>query len=194
MNFAVHPPWMNILGLLGRGFEPRATLQQSDALSTGPCLTPVFFSETFSKFATVNLYKKYFLWHPIGGNGASSEGRPEEKKGATTGPPPPFPAPRPDIDKYLLDPGFQYVDFAQRDKQNAFPTFRIQVPGNTGVFFAVADPELHGSASFSVIFRIRIHAQSSWIRIRPTMCGIHFNLKPSRKKKIMDKGNCQHMH
>jgi hypothetical protein len=80
------------------------------------------------------------MWHPVGGNGASSEGRPEEKKGATAGPPPLSAAPRPDIDKYLLDPAFQYVDFAQRDKQNAFPTFRIQVPGDTSVFSAVADP------------------------------------------------------
>ena len=29
-----------ILGVLGRGFEPRATLQQPGALSTGPCPTP----------------------------------------------------------------------------------------------------------------------------------------------------------
>jgi hypothetical protein len=102
---------------------------------------PSFFSETFSKFATVNLYKKYFFGHPVGGSGSSSEGRPEEKKGATAGPPPHLAAPRPDIDKYLLDPAFQYVDFAQRDKQNAFPTFRIQVPGDTSVTFAVADPD-----------------------------------------------------
>jgi hypothetical protein len=32
-----------ILGVLGRGFEPRATLQQPDALSTGPCPTPKLF-------------------------------------------------------------------------------------------------------------------------------------------------------
>jgi hypothetical protein len=52
---------------------------------------------------------------------ATSGGHQEEK---TKGDPA---AALPDISKFLLDPGFQYVDFAQRDRQNAYPTFRIQV-------------------------------------------------------------------
>ena len=32
--------------------------------------------------------------------------------------------------KYLSDPDFHYVDFAQRERKNEFPTFRVQVEIN----------------------------------------------------------------
>jgi len=32
----------------------------------------------------------------------------------------------PDVRKYLSDPDFHYVDFAQRERKNEFPTFRVQ--------------------------------------------------------------------
>jgi hypothetical protein len=49
------------------------------------------------------------------GGGSNSSGGGQEDKAAT------------DLSKFMLDPDFQYVDFAQRDKQSSYSTFRIQV-------------------------------------------------------------------
>ena len=51
-----------------------------------------------------------------GGGGSSSSGGQEDKAYIT---------------KFVQDPDFQYVDFAQRDKQSSYSTFRIQVIAQT---------------------------------------------------------------
>jgi hypothetical protein len=46
------------LGVLDWGFEPRATLQQPGALSTGPCPTPFLCTSSAIRFDTAEDYRQ----------------------------------------------------------------------------------------------------------------------------------------